>query len=126
MTPYADPNDKREWQKQNFRKRYRDPEFRANEAFRKGKEFGWYGKHAEEICARYRAKRSKQKIPAWFMALDLRTIKPIRQLHAEGKFGSLGLRHVLRRCTRGEFLAFKIANKWCSCDYAIERTFAVS
>ena len=118
MTPYADPNNKREWQKQNFRKNYRDPDFREKEAFRKGK---WYDKHAEKICAYYRRKRAEQKIPAWFRALDLRTIKPIRQLHIEGRLGSLGLRQVLRRCTKGKFPAFKIANQWCSCDYMIKR-----
>lgn len=55
MTPYSDPNDKREWQKQNFRKNYGhkltnqpgDPEFRELEAERKKP---WYQK--KQKCKR--------------------------------------------------------------------------
>jgi hypothetical protein len=57
--PYADPGVKRHYDNTLFLQRYQsDPEFRADEAYRKRI---WYYREHEKVLARYRAKRKKVK-----------------------------------------------------------------
>jgi hypothetical protein len=57
--PYADPGVKRHYDNTLFLQRYQsDPEFRADEAYRKRI---WYYRKQDEILARYRARRKKVK-----------------------------------------------------------------
>lgn len=87
MTPYADPNDKREWQKQNFRVRYHnDPQFPKLEAERKKP---WYQK--------------KQKLK--------RVVELFEQPGSFlPQFGTL--RTWVRRCSQDRVPAMKRQGKW--------------
>ena len=55
--PYADPTEKKAYDLALYLRRYQDdPEFRADEAFRK---LTWYQRNRNKILARYRLKRKK-------------------------------------------------------------------
>jgi hypothetical protein len=55
--PYADPTEQKAYNLDLYLRRYQsDPEFRADEAFRKKL---WYYRNQEKIVARYRKKRKK-------------------------------------------------------------------
>jgi hypothetical protein len=55
--PYSDPATQAEFNRELYLRRYQeDPEFRADEAFRKKE---WYDLNREKILARYRKKRKK-------------------------------------------------------------------
>ena len=86
--PYADPGVKRHYDNTLFLERYQsDPEFRADEAFRKKI---WYYRKQDEILARYRARRKKVKASskvvkaskpkhgkdAWYLHLPERLLLP--------------------------------------------------
>jgi tRNA/tmRNA/rRNA uracil-C5-methylase (TrmA/RlmC/RlmD family) len=63
--PYADPTEQKAYNLELYLRRYaEDPEFRADEAFRKKL---WYYRNQEKIVARYRKKR--KKIRAAFKAV---------------------------------------------------------
>ena len=68
--PYADPAEQAEFNRTLYLRRYQsDPEFRADEAFRKKL---WYDRNQEKIVAAYRKKRKK-----------------IRATHKTGRSGEL-------------------------------------
>jgi hypothetical protein len=55
--PYADPAEQAEFMRTLYARRYQDdPEFRADEAFRKKV---WYYRNQEKVVAAYRKKRKK-------------------------------------------------------------------
>jgi hypothetical protein len=55
--PYADPTEQKAYNLELYLRRYQsDPEFRADEAFRKKL---WYYRNQAKILSRYRKKRKK-------------------------------------------------------------------
>jgi hypothetical protein len=55
--PYADPTEQKAYNLELYLRRYQsDPEFRADEAFRKKL---WYDRNQAKVTARYRKKRKK-------------------------------------------------------------------
>jgi len=70
--PYADPTEQKAYNLELYLRRYQsDPEFRADEAFRKKL---WYERNQGKILARYREKRKK-----------------IRATHKKGRSGEMGI-----------------------------------
>jgi len=70
MMPYADPTEQKAYNLELYLRRYQsDPEFRADEAFRKKL---WYYRNQGKVLARYRKKRKK-----------------IRATHKKGRSGGL-------------------------------------
>jgi hypothetical protein len=59
MTPYADPSEQREYNRNLYWSRYNfDPEFRADEMVRKGK---WYHTNSVKILRRIHERQAKKK-----------------------------------------------------------------
>ena len=81
--PYADPSEQKAYNLELYLRRYaEDPEFRADEAFRKKL---WYYRNQEKLLARYRKKRKKIRAASktvrsdqWINPMDP-TLFPISQ-----------------------------------------------
>jgi hypothetical protein len=59
VVPYSDPAMQAEFKRDYYLRRYQeDPEFRADEAFRKKE---WYDRNKKKLLASYRAKRKKMR-----------------------------------------------------------------
>jgi hypothetical protein len=106
MAPYADPNDRRRWERERYRRKYRgDRKFREREAQRKKP---WYANNRNEIVERLRLRKAA-------LAGQWQALAPVADLFNEPsgflkQFATL--RTWLRCCTKREIPAKKLRGKW--------------